>query len=504
MSVTANPRINPVATYQFDVVFGADNGPGLRDPRRIFNQCPASRRREWTAMLRHIRTDATGTVFNASGRASCTLLATKGTPTFGRLSTHGGSEQLSVPTTVSKIATAGEWAGLTTIGQPSSGSGINGWGQIWVGGAAQGVFPVGGVAQAAGPTGTFCVSPDGRWIFGTTGVNVIKAFPVIREDAQMSTGLRVGTAISDPGTAPTVGTIQSVAASPDGLSVVITGSTTPFIEAYAFDPVAGAWGAKASAPGSLPAGIPQTVRFSPDGTMIALGHATSPFVSLYAWTGTAFGNKASNPGALPATEVVCVAWHPLSTYLLCAVNSASTTANTRTYPITGGATPAFGTAVTATTTSANAAYSAAWAGDGNQVAVAIGTSNVVNVIPWTGSAYGTAISMAGETAATNDRGMLYDASGSCFWLCSSATSVKRNHSVSSTTNEIDPWLPSTISRYVGNLITPKNGDATTWYSGWSTPITFEQGASEEIWMRGATSAQDIGGHLLCSVKEYDL
>lgn len=89
-----------------------------------------------------------------------------------------------------------------------------------------------------------------------------------------------------------------------GVALFTTGYDSSGISAFAFDPATG-FGAKYSAPATLPSGNPvpyqKSLAVCPDNRAVALAHVGSPYVSVWRWHDvTGFGEKYANPSSLPA------------------------------------------------------------------------------------------------------------------------------------------------------------------------------------------------------------
>lgn len=355
-------------------------------------------------------------------------------------------------------------------------------------------YPAGTVNAAVVPSGSaFAASPDGRWVFAATAANTLHAYPVQRAaPGATSAGIILGAAIADPVTAPTVGTMTSIDVSADGLWVTVAGGTSPFLEAWAFDPVAGAWGAKAAAPATLPAGAGQSVRFSPDGTMVALGHATSPFISLYAWS-AGFGNKAANPGTLPANIVSSVSWHPGSAFLAYADSAASATTDHGIYAITGGATPAFGARTNGTAVAAAGAVAVSFSPDGAFLALAQ-SAQVLSIWPITAGAFGTRFSTtAANFTASGDRAISWmQDSLSITFLSGAATTLCQSWLLPAASSIIP--APASV-RFVGGAQNGAVAGAPVY------PLEFAMAAGEELWYQPDATATHIA-ELLLTIREF--
>jgi hypothetical protein len=113
-----------------------------------------------------------------------------------------------------------------------------------------------------------------------------------------------GTKYADPATLP-VSSANAVAFSPDGAALAVAHITSPRLTTYR-------WVGGATGFGGTPAGTPYTlasapvgnawgVAFSPDGGTLAVVHSVSPFISMYPWSSaTGYGTKYSGPNPSPA------------------------------------------------------------------------------------------------------------------------------------------------------------------------------------------------------------
>ena len=112
--------------------------------------------------------------------------------------------------------------------------------------------------------------------------------------------------LADPATLP-AGDGKGIAFSVDGKYLAVAHLSSPYVTVYSFvgDFTAHPWtatiGAKIADPATLPTGDGYAVEFSPDGRSIAVAHTTSPYVSAYPWTG-AFGTILADPATLPASD----------------------------------------------------------------------------------------------------------------------------------------------------------------------------------------------------------
>ena len=85
-----------------------------------------------------------------------------------------------------------------------------------------------------------------------------------------------------------------------GDHVALVSDGTPFITVYPINLTTGVFGAKASDPATLPAGLGHGVAWSHDELHIAVAHTSSPYITVYPWTnGTStFGAKVADPSDL--------------------------------------------------------------------------------------------------------------------------------------------------------------------------------------------------------------
>lgn len=143
--------------------------------------------------------------------------------------------------------------------------------------------------------------PNGNWLFVSSSVT-----PFLACYAFDKVNGIIGTRSTDlsGGALPTATPIKSIDISPDGLTVLVSGQATPYVEAWAFNPATGAWGSKYSAPATLPTGLGYQAKFSLTGLQVVVGHTTAPNVTAYPWTNASgFGTKFADPATAPSTTV---------------------------------------------------------------------------------------------------------------------------------------------------------------------------------------------------------
>jgi sugar lactone lactonase YvrE len=100
----------------------------------------------------------------------------------------------------------------------------------------------------------------------------------------------------------------SVAFSPDGAFIAIVNLLySPYIWVYPWSPSTG-FGTKVSNPATSLAGA-NAVAFSPDGDAIAVAEGgAGDRIAAYAWSSSGFGARYSAPGTLPANTTYVVAF----------------------------------------------------------------------------------------------------------------------------------------------------------------------------------------------------
>jgi WD40 repeat protein len=125
------------------------------------------------------------------------------------------------------------------------------------------------------------------------------------------TKITSGTGANGMNTLPT-GAGQQAKYNPDGTSLAVAHTTTPFVSIYnrsgdTYTKLTGGTGANGM--NTLPTGNATSVAWNPAGTSLAVGHATTPFVSIYNRSGDTF-TKITNPTVLPTGTVNSIKWSP--------------------------------------------------------------------------------------------------------------------------------------------------------------------------------------------------
>lgn len=150
-------------------------------------------------------------------------------------------------------------------------------------------------------------SPSGDAVAFATGGNEA-SISVYEFDT--STG-NLGSRFSAPATIPAGIAAYGVAFSPDGNTIAVSHSGSPYISVYPWSSTTG-FGTKYANPATaMPAAIAQAVAFSPDGKVIAIASNASPYIVVYEWdSSTGFGAKLFNPVGIPSSAVTGVAFSP--------------------------------------------------------------------------------------------------------------------------------------------------------------------------------------------------
>ena len=107
------------------------------------------------------------------------------------------------------------------------------------------------------------------------------------------------------------GTANGCCWSPDGQYLIVTSSSTPFVQVYQRDDTTLSL---LSSPVSLPPGACSACAISPDQSMLALGSSTSPYIALYSFSSGSL-TALSAPSTTPAGTVNGLSWSPNGLYL---------------------------------------------------------------------------------------------------------------------------------------------------------------------------------------------
>lgn len=147
------------------------------------------------------------------------------------------------------------------------------------------------------------------WLPTNGAVYSKAAYPVLA--AKLPTAVTPPTfRLPDPAALPAA-SISATVFSPDGVYLVLTSGTAPFLHIYKRN---GEVFTKLPDPAALPPATAPDAAFSPDGTYLAVAHGTSPYISVYKRDGDTF-TKLPNPAALPTGSGSGVAFSPDGIYL---------------------------------------------------------------------------------------------------------------------------------------------------------------------------------------------
>jgi hypothetical protein len=177
--------------------------------------------------------------------------------------------------------------------------------------------------------------------------------------------------------------------------LVFVNSNSPYIQAYEWSDATG-FGAKYSAPATLPAGLGFDVEVSPDGSAILMANQNTPSVTAYAWSKNGFGAKYADPATAPSGGGTrAVSFSPSGDTVMVG-SSSSPRINAYPWSKSSG----FGTRYSAPATVPQSnLLGISFRPAGDVVACVFNSSPYVAAYPWSGSGFGTKFS---DPATTPD------------------------------------------------------------------------------------------------------
>lgn len=142
--------------------------------------------------------------------------------------------------------------------------------------------------------------------FNSTGTHVVIGFNTSPYLAVYTfTAGVVGTRTT---VAASVGVVNDVCFSPDNSVLFTASANSPRINAYAWD--GSNIGTKYANPTTLPTGSGNGIAINRQGTAVVLTGSLTPYIHAYAWNNsTGFGTKYSNPATLPGTALTKVSFN---------------------------------------------------------------------------------------------------------------------------------------------------------------------------------------------------
>ena len=207
-----------------------------------------------------------------------------------------------------------------------------------------------------------------------------------------TSGVGFGTQYANPTTAVSFST-SDIDFSPNGSALVVSGNSTPFLNAYRWS--GNGFGSKYSDPATLPAGNTVGVVFSSQGNAIAsVNGSSSPNLEAWRWdSGTGFGTKYSNPATVTFTSTRSVTFHPLDT-AIAVTNSNSPFINAYAWTSASGFGTKFSNPATLPPSGplGPAPKSIAFNPAGDALAMANLASPYISVYAWSGAGFGTRFS----------------------------------------------------------------------------------------------------------------
>jgi hypothetical protein len=124
--------------------------------------------------------------------------------------------------------------------------------------------------------------------------------------------------IANPASLPPGIEAYGVALTPDGLTMAVAHSSSPYVATY--DRIEGAWVRRPN-PASLPTGDGNGVALTSDGTVMAVAHGSSPYITTYDWIEGAWVRRP-DPTSLPTGTANGVALTPDGTVMAVAHGSS--------------------------------------------------------------------------------------------------------------------------------------------------------------------------------------